>query len=374
MNSFGKQDSMVVKGTAILMMLFYHLYYDPMMYSDKGLSFAPFTSDNVQFFSLFLNICVNIFLFLSVYGFYVSLRKMEEKNCLNTVNMGLFVLKRYVFLFLGFCPVYVASLCLFRKYLDLDRIYGVGLKRIYFIFLEATGLMQFSGYESINMSWWYLKVLISVIVLMPFLYAGIRKWKALLFFPLMLIPYYLEADFNYSRLISTVLLALICGEYNVFERLDSFVNKENSKIRHVLSTLALLILTVVFVKIFRYLNGLVPVLWRYAAEGFCTLFFVLLMKMTFCRLKYVKSFFAFLGKHSMNMYFVHLFFMYYCTFTKDLIFGTGHFLTVYLVVTAVCLLFSIALELLKKLFRYPDLIQYVSSFFDGKMLTHANNL
>lgn len=373
MNGFGKKDSMVVKGTAILMLLFYHLYYDRMMFMDQAVIFTPFSAESILSFSQPLNICVNVFLFISVYGFYVSLRKTEESNNLNTTSMCYFVGKRYVSLLLGFCPVYFASLAIFWKSLNVDLVYGVGYRRLFNIFLDATGLVHFGGNACLNMSWWYLKVLISVIFTMPFLFKGIRKWKALLFFPFMLVPYFFETDLIYSRFICTVLLALICGEYEVFDFIDIFSEKTERKgLRLLWLILLFLFFTLAFIKISRYMDGLIPDLWRYAAEGFCTLSFVLLCKLTLCRWRITEIVFSFLGKHSMNMYFVHLFFMYYCAYTRNLIFATGHFMTVYLTLVAVCLGFSICLELLKKLIRYPKLAYYLTSFFDLKMLSNTN--
>ena len=63
---FSKEDTLMVKGVAILMLLFYHLFYYEPMFLEYHVNFAPFDLQSVMKTSRVFNICVSIFLFLTV--------------------------------------------------------------------------------------------------------------------------------------------------------------------------------------------------------------------------------------------------------------------------------------------------------------------
>ena len=112
---FTKEDTNMIKGAAVLMLLYYHLFYYEPMFSAFPVNFAPFTLGRVMYGSRIWNICVSIFLFLSVFGMYRSLETLEQSSGkeLNGKQCFWYVCKRYFSLMLGFIAVYVTMLLFF---------------------------------------------------------------------------------------------------------------------------------------------------------------------------------------------------------------------------------------------------------------------
>lgn len=71
---FTKEDTKVVKGFAILLMLMHHLWGFPDRIPGDGLlySFHIFGRSSIQYLGMFGKICVSIFFFIGGYGIYKS--------------------------------------------------------------------------------------------------------------------------------------------------------------------------------------------------------------------------------------------------------------------------------------------------------------
>ena len=69
---FSKKDTNIVKGVAIIAMLFHHCYVTGVKFKAHGVSFAPFSRDTVVTLALWSKVCVGIFVFLSAYGIALS--------------------------------------------------------------------------------------------------------------------------------------------------------------------------------------------------------------------------------------------------------------------------------------------------------------
>ena len=67
-----KNDSLRLKGVAMLMMLFHHLYCDVSRFDGYVIDFAPFGQDAVVGVAFFFKLCVSIFAFVSGYGLLMS--------------------------------------------------------------------------------------------------------------------------------------------------------------------------------------------------------------------------------------------------------------------------------------------------------------
>ena len=67
-----KSDSMRLKGVAMLMMFFHHLYCQVSRFDGYDISFAPFGQDAVVDVSMLFKLCVSIFAFVSGYGLLTS--------------------------------------------------------------------------------------------------------------------------------------------------------------------------------------------------------------------------------------------------------------------------------------------------------------
>lgn len=73
---------------------------------------------------------------------------------------------------------------------------------------------------------------------------------------------------------------------------------------------------------------------------------------------------GFLGKHSINIYLMHTFVFYY--FFKEQIYNIQSKFLIFIVVLGICLLFSVALELLKKKLKYGRLVEKVANLIERR--------
>ena len=84
---FSRDDTKMVKGFAIILMLYHHLFAYPAERLQPGVSYAPlltFTSvDSAMLIGLFGKMCVALFLFLGGYGTWMSFQAKRDKQLLS---------------------------------------------------------------------------------------------------------------------------------------------------------------------------------------------------------------------------------------------------------------------------------------------------
>ena len=77
---FTKENTLQLKGIAVIFLLYHHLFNSPSMYQNFEVSFFPLTERIVNLLSWFGKNCVSFFAFLSAYGLAVSYMKLSEKK------------------------------------------------------------------------------------------------------------------------------------------------------------------------------------------------------------------------------------------------------------------------------------------------------
>ena len=75
---FSKSNSLALKGIAIIMMVFHHLFRKKTLYEGYFISFFPFNEQFVLDISTMFKICVSIFAFITGYGLQKSLRNLDK--------------------------------------------------------------------------------------------------------------------------------------------------------------------------------------------------------------------------------------------------------------------------------------------------------
>lgn len=147
-----KNDTLVLKGVAILLLLWHHMFFvskDLLFdWHDIGIKSA-----------ILSRVCVAIFVFLSGYGLMVS-SKINE-SLIAFYRKRLFkLLLNYWYIWLLFVPIGV-----FVFHRTFDAVYGQN-EPLYPI-LDFVGLLNCLGKQSYNMSWWFYSCIILLYVLFP---------------------------------------------------------------------------------------------------------------------------------------------------------------------------------------------------------------
>ena len=154
-----KKDTTAIKGIAILLMLWHHLFLSSAEYGAWA-----------NFFAGIAKLCVALFLFVSGYGLTKQYSKVEKPYFKNTVK---FLALRYLKFFLPywFC---------FAVIVAIGNAFGYGLADAYppsrnvlkCFLLDVFGQM---GYASYIPTWWFNKMILQLYLVFPLLYLVVRN-------------------------------------------------------------------------------------------------------------------------------------------------------------------------------------------------------
>ena len=169
---FYKRHTEICKGLAVILLLWHHLYYT---HPDQGWI--------VYHTAVYAKVCVHIFLILSGYGLFCSMRRLESVS--NMKHKGEFarLFDFYKVRFLSLMPRYWIVFVL-----------GVGISIIIlhkmpedvfnktshpwiWLALQSIGLhmLKFKGY-GYNPTWWYMTTIIMLYIVFPFIYNLINEY------------------------------------------------------------------------------------------------------------------------------------------------------------------------------------------------------
>lgn len=332
-------DTLLIKGFAICLMLWHHLFL-----------YHPEFGKMSQHVALLGKVCVAMFLFVSAYGLTVQ---VEKKGIFTNIHKKMwkelleFYIKRLSKLYASFWVVFIifVPIGIFVFNRGLEQPYGsqVNLtKRLIFDFFG----MQ--GFQSYNVIWWFYQLIIVLYLLFPFIYMSVRKWNLYLlpFFFLLLgfhkihIPIIQSWLFQFAIGISC---ALNQGAIN------NFFNRY--------SRLLILFFDIVFMIIIAYMRDNLNRFGGTAMDGFFTLTWVLFIVLTVRKIKGLNSILKFLGKHSMNIFMIHGFIYGY--FFSNFIYSFKYPFLIFLVLLMISLSISVTLEFVKTKFGIYVLVNKI---------------
>ena len=308
---FTRTHSNMAKGLAILLLLAYHLFENEELITSMEVNYAPFSLEGFLCFSGFGNICVSMFVFLTAFGIARGLEGQWSPEGLCWKSAYGQAARRFLRLMLNFTILYASVSLLWWYKFDYQSLYGAGKQGVLPLLTDALGLSMFFGTPTLNDTWWYMEIAYLLIFLVPLL-AGLTEkigWPILpLAFKLHPVLKWLAAAAGF------VLCVLIRQNYMVHEYYIHLIDAPVS-----------LFLVLVGAGV----AGRVPVLGKAL---------------------------AFVGKHSMNIYLVHTFF--YKILWRPYIYRFRYAGITFLLLLAVCLVYSVALEAVKKLIRVHRLLSY----------------
>lgn len=166
-------DTSVLKGIAILMMLFHHAFLESGYFVD----FSVGGSGIISSVALQFKCCVSIFVFLSGYGLTRKYHDIQHVSLYSFYrNRFVKLMLNYWFIWLIFVPLSVFCLS--------NKIFGWGygawannsLYTVVIAMLDFLGIMQwFGGIVPYNPNWWFYACIIGLYILFPLLLWLIRR-------------------------------------------------------------------------------------------------------------------------------------------------------------------------------------------------------
>jgi peptidoglycan/LPS O-acetylase OafA/YrhL len=173
-----KQASNAIKGFAIIAMLIHHFLIRSYDYNTFILP-----TNVMHVFGLALRICIPLFVFVTGYGSYLSLK--------NDTNIFQWAKRRIYSIWKGYVPF--AIICILLGV-------AVGWKAYdwHRIFEDLSGLHQTSDYHGYILSWWYMPTAYVLVLVAPFTKKLVDKYGAYIFLVSLILP--LVFDFEYTGL------------------------------------------------------------------------------------------------------------------------------------------------------------------------------
>ncbi len=350
--NFSVKDTNIVKGIAICWMLFHHCFLSADRYAGFTLSFAPFTEGQIQTIAKFGKICVAIFIFLSAYG---MMKSFSEKYSRDSKGTERFMLRRYLKMMSGFWPVYVVAVIGCAIFAPASHgvivTYGTGAKGVINALVDLSGLSYLFSGPSLIHTWWYLSLAIVLILLFPLFVTGYRKMGWLFAVLMTFLPYFVgsgDLSENLWRWLAVAVWGIVCADLRVFERIKG-IFLSWGKGPYMLCAVGLCILWVPMLYLRKNFVGEMATV----VDSVIVVFIVLFGYVVLAAIPGINSIFAFLGKHSMNIFLIHTFIR--TTWFKSWTYSFGNVFLIWLMLLLESLAFSVLLEWVKRKSRYDTL-------------------
>ena len=334
-HAFSIHVTMALKGIAILLMLFHHLFGQSETFEDVyGVIFTPFTRTGVNRWSSGAAICVTMFVFLTGYGMTLALRGRTLRE------QETYAVRHYLKFEVSFLVVFVISLLTSPLRSDHLAMYFTDgrASAIRYILTDALGFSTFAGTPGYNETWWYVSFAILLIFLMPMVTSLVGKFGVLVV-PLagMIKSFGVDAGKPLARFLLVLMLGAWMADRDVLKHVQAWLT---SMPRRILFMAAMLFLSIGGYAVHLRM-GLNP--W---ANAFVTVTLVLFLYtlIDLCRVRL--RLLEFCGKYSMNIFLIHTL-IYERYFTK-LVYAPKHFILIELLLLVLSLAASIPLTFLQK--------------------------
>lgn len=335
---FTKDNTGLVKGLAIMCMLFYHLFETYERVNMMGVDYRPFSLDVFMTISGFGNICVAVFAFLSAYGISKSLLGLNDSDIKIWYK---YACKRYLKLLAGFLCIFASvNLLWFRKF-DYISLYGNGWQGALKALIDALGLAQVFGTPTLCNTWWYMEIALIIIFITPLLLKATKRMGGYIIILGAIVPLIAELPYDFKRYYFVILFGVVAASEDWFEKLYDL--KIHTVVRLVAGAILIALAVVIRQNYFVY-NEL-----TYLLDAPIALLFSWYGKELLERIPGIREAIRFIGRHSINIYFVHSFI--YMIIFQEFVYSFRYAGLIFIVLLVACLAYSLVLEGIKYLIR-----------------------
>lgn len=284
-------ESLLLKGIAIILMVGYHLFCFPeRLHFGSYISLIPINFLNNTAEKIIFSqgkICVAIFLFLSGYGMYITYDTKNE----NIWKFSFTRLKKF----------YINYWIVFFLFIPLGYIlFNIDLKSNW-IFIKNILILD----STYNGEWWFAKYYVILLVLFPLILASIKKSiKLTLIIAVVLCLTYKVHLVKLFVWQFPFVIGVIFSNLKIYSKVKFF--SQSIKYKNILAMIGIAIVVLVRIFIGEYLN----VFTDYGLDGILVpiiIGFIIIIKIPKGIVMILKN----LGKHSGNIWLTHTFFAYY---------------------------------------------------------------
>lgn len=360
-----KSDSLALKGIAIIIMVFHHLYCEEKRFDKYVVDFSPFSQDFVVDVSLMMKICVSIFAFITGYGLLKSIAKIPlNRNSVLKWNIArlLKTMSGFYFVYvIVFVTTQILSGLPAKTYFD-----GSKAKGLIYVFADFMGLSNLFDTPTLIGTWWYMSAAFLFILLVPVVYSVSKKISYLpVVFIIIALPRLLNVGYpggtNAYTFILPMVFGMIFADYNLFEKISSLKPK-NKVVAYIIDFLFFGI-AVIF-SYFIFINFRGARMWE-LKFAVVPVFFICFCRYCIIRIPVIKSILEYFGKRSFTIFLTHSFIRY--TYLNEFSYSFGNFMLNYVVLFALSLLLAVVVDFIKKLVQYDKFINKLIIFLNKKV-------
>lgn len=346
MKKFGVCDSNMVKGFAIILMVYHHLFRLPEFSAQFNLSFYPFNVNFIAELTTFFKLCVPLFVFISGYGLLYAYKKVKNKGkffiqrCIKFLPT-FWVIAILAAIFLEYKHSYVSFL-----FFQEDIISGV----FYFLF-NILGISGLIGTPMLSDNWWYIGANFVFIFLVPVIYNLAKRFS---WFSVGLGIFLIPRMLNLGNISTTSALpfifTLFLGMYaQDTDLLEKIKNKEVNK-NHIINKFIkfIMYIFVLFIGYIYCISVERTAVWE-LHFGLVPLIVIAFLYEFASNIKPIAYLLAVLGEHSYMMFLIHGFIY---TFYPSFVYGTSHFIISGIYVLVISFVISFILKTLLTKFKY----------------------
>lgn len=333
-DEFTIEHTYYCKGIAIILMIIHHLFWDK---PNIGLIVGEMAIS--QRIGIIGKVCVSIFLILSGLGLYKSTK--------TNYNKKEFYCKKLFKLYMNYIFIVVTSILIslifFRE--QYFELVGSGVKAVLKIILNFTGLQYVVGYQGINGAWWFISVMIIFYIAFPFIKLGVEKYKiklVLFFFIISFCDLICLERIKIFTIISWVFpftLGIYIAYSNMLCDIKKFIYSKNAILKKII------LLSILFFSLLLR-QKLSPQGFTGIKFDYYLAFLIIISVYVFYEdISISKKMLVFLGKKSMDIYYIHSFITTY--YLSYLIYRINNVCIMIIVSILLSLVWSFILDIIR---------------------------
>lgn len=346
--SFDKKQSMQIKGVAICLLLFHHLFYSEYRLSCGGIVTKFISLETLMSIGTYARVCVWMFVFVSAYGLTKSYLSFEKPIML--YDRLSFYKRHYISLMKPYWFIWIV-------------VFGVSFifsikpalflqNNIIYIILNFLGVSDFFGMPTMCNPWWYMCLAQIILLFIPFLSEMIEKWGAVSLLLLFVLTQFINMEGIYSNsggayinYLFMMIFGVLFARYSIMEKLSVFY-----------FTLPEFFMLVILVGTGMYFNrylsdidtwNISKMFLSFSALGICFLIYRFMPNIWG---GFFTKILCFLGKYSGNMFLIHIF-LFDQEYSPQLVYWSHNVILSWLTCVILSLGISIIIEFMKKFLK-----------------------
>ena len=357
MEKFSKRDTSIIKGIAILMLIGYHCFSTAKRLYGYPVDFGIIPQKIAFYIFESMNICVGMFVFLSVFG----LTRIFSNTEYSIENTRDFIIKRIIKILSVFIIPYVICVSITLIFTD-QNPYGNGINFFLNMICDMFGLAGILGTPLMVGTWWYMSFAILIIILTPIAIRIYEKYGLYVFLPFLIpilfIPNFFSAESlsNMTRWLLVVPIGVVFAKGNILEKLKNKKILNNNVLSKIIKFIGMTILLFVLIKL--RTTEWVEKYAFYIISSVLPVYFVYYLYEFFIKIPILNTILYFIGKNSANIFFTHTFIR--TLWLKDFTYSLINPLLIFGFVFITSLIISLIIELIKKIIKYDKMVNSIT--------------